>query len=128
MIVSNPESFWLEARAQRVCANCGRAGNFDAHHVVEKQELKSRGLPTHDTRGALRLCSPLWGKGSNCHGGQTSKLCKIPLAKLLDVNIEYAFEVLGASAYYYLRRHYVGEDARVEAAFMHASAEEVAFP
>jgi hypothetical protein len=127
-VVSNPESFRLEAQSQRVCANCGRSGSFDAHHVVEKQELKKRGLPRYDTRGALRLCTPLWGSGGNCHGGQTSKLRKIPLAKLLDVNVEYAFEVMGASAYFYLRRHYAGEDARVEEAYMRASAEEVAFP
>lgn len=109
--VSNPESFWYEARAQMCCAECGSTGEFDAHHAVERQELRRRGLPEWDTRCALRLC-PLTG---GCHGGQTSKLHKIQLTNLTDDNVAYAFEALGAAAYYYLRRHYAGYDPRVEA-------------
>lgn len=124
MSVSNPESFWLEARWQKCCAECDATGEFDAHHVIERQWLRRQGLPEWDTRNALRLC-PLTG---GCHGGQTSKLHKIQLTNLLDENIAYAFEVMGAAAYFYLRRHYAGEDPRVEEAYMRASAEEVAFP
>lgn len=128
MAVSNPESFHLEARFQRACAVCGATGEFDAHHVVERQELRRRGLPEWDTRNALRLCQILGAVGGNCHSGQSTGLRRVRLDQLRDENLEYAFEALGAFAYFYLRRRYVGEDSRVEAAYMQASAEEVAFP
>jgi hypothetical protein len=57
--ISNSESFWLQARSQRVCAVCGHGGHFQAHHVVPKQWLRVNGFPEEarcDTRNALRLC------------------------------------------------------------------------
>lgn len=116
MTVSNPESFWNEAQYQRVCAECGAAGPFDAHHVVEKQRLRQLGIPLelrYDTRNALRLCDERNDK--NCHGGQTSKMRKVKLENLTDDNLAYADEVLGAAAPGYLRRHYDGDDPRVRA-------------
>lgn len=127
-MVSNPESFRLEARFQRACAVCGATGEFDPHHVVERQELRRRGLLEWDTRNALRLCKILGAAGGNCHSAHTTGARRVRLDQLLDENVDYAFEALGAFAYFYLRRRYVGEDARVEAAYMQASAEEVAFP
>lgn len=107
MPISDPAAFWEEARYQRVCAQCGDTGQFEAHHTVEKQWLKRHKLLLWDTRGALRLCLL-------CHHGQTSKLKKIELKKLTLDNLEYAFEVMGASAAAYLRRHYEGDDVRVD--------------
>lgn len=123
MPISNPESFFLEARWQKCCANCESTGHFDAHHVVEKQKLRQLGIPKadrYDTRNALRLCDEL--ADNNCHGGQTSQLRKVPLEKLTDDNLAYAAEVLGPAAPGYLRRRYDGDDPRVRAMEQAAAA------
>jgi hypothetical protein len=110
-VVDNPESFHAEARYQGACANCRKmGGEWEAHHVVEKQECKKRGAALYDTRNALRLCI---GPGS-CHGGQHT-ITNVKLCVLTDDNLTFAFEVLGAGAYDYLRRRYDGEDPRVDA-------------
>lgn len=105
-------AFKMAAAAQVICAVCRRGGSFDAHHVIEKQELERRGLWKWDPRGAMRLCKGALG----CHDQHTYKggESRVPLAKLSMANIDYAFEVLGAFAYDYLRRRYKGDDARVE--------------
>lgn len=118
MPVSNPASFRAEARYQRVCAGCGKGGEHQAHHVVDQQELRRRGLPEWDTRNALRLC-PLYVPGS-CHTGQTNALRRVKLADLTDDNVEHAFEMLGAYAYDYLHRHYDGDDDRIDRALREA--------
>lgn len=112
-------AFKLAAAAQVVCAVCRRGGSFDAHHVIEKQELERRGLWKWDTRGALRLCKGALG----CHDQHTYKGgdSRVPLAKLTSTNIDYAFEVLGAFAYDYLKRRYYGEDPRLERRLEEAS-------
>lgn len=84
-------------------------GEWEAHHVVERQELKQRGWPEHDTRLALRLCM---GPAS-CHGGQHT-IKRVKLTSLTDDNLVAAFEVLGAYAYDYLKRRYDGADDRIE--------------
>jgi hypothetical protein len=74
-------AFKMAAAGQVVCAVCGRGGNFDAHHVIEQQELKDRGLWLWDPRNALRLCArPDMG----CHQQHTFKGgdARVPLAKL----------------------------------------------
>ena len=116
--ISNPKSFHAEARFQRVCMLCGRGGAFHAHHAVEKHILRRLGVPLYDTRCALRLCAP----PKPCHLTFEARMLVIPLVKLTDDNIEYAFEVLetdrarevGApTAFDYLTRRYAGDDPRV---------------
>lgn len=109
--VDNARSFHEEARYQGMCANCGKiGGDWEAHHVVEKQELKNQHAPLNDTRNALRLCI---GPAS-CHGGQHT-IKRVMLTALTDDNYEFAFEVLGTFAYDYLRRRYSGDDPRLDA-------------
>jgi hypothetical protein len=112
-------AFKMAAAKQVVCAVCRRGGSFDAHHVIEKQELERRGLWKWDPRGALRLCKGALG----CHDQHTYKGGddRVPLAKLTTENVDYAFEVLGAFAYDYLKRRYSGEDSRVERRLEEAS-------
>jgi hypothetical protein len=93
MPVSNPASFRAEARWQRVCAVCGAAGSFHAHHVLPKHLLRRLKLPRYDTRGALRLCE-------HCHmqfeWGGPGKV-EIAVRCLTDQNICYLYEVLGVT-------------------------------
>jgi hypothetical protein len=116
--VANPASFRAEARWQIACAACGAVGvPFHAHHVVDKQTLKSWGISGHalyDTRNAMRLCEGLDTR--KCHMRFEKKVAgyEIPLTALSDENIEYAFEVGGLRAYDYLHREYAGPDLRCE--------------
>lgn len=116
--ISDPKSFRLEAAYQRVCALCGKAKPFHAHHVVHQKLIGRMGLPEYDTRNALRLCAP----PRHCHLTFEARMLVLPLVKLTDDNIEYAYEVLdtdlarsvGAQpAYDYLVGRYSGEDPRV---------------
>lgn len=108
--IANPRSFWEEARYQMVCALCGKPGDFHAHHVVAKNYLRrSYGLTgdaLYDTRNALRM-------HRLCHFQFEHAMLELPMTKLLDPNIEYAFEILGAHAFDYLQRQYTGDDPRV---------------
>lgn len=83
------------------CAVCDRwvASTMEAHHVVEKQELKRRGLALYDQRNALALCG-------SCHEGHTNASERVPFRKLSAENVAYAFEVLGEFASDYLKRRY----------------------
>lgn len=85
----------------RPCAVCDRwvVSTMEAHHVVEKQELKRRGLPLYDQRNALPLCG-------SCHEGHTNASQRVPFRKLRAENVAYAFEVLGEFASDYLGRRY----------------------
>lgn len=120
MAVANRESFRLEAKYQVICAYCGKARPFQAHHVVDKAELGKRGIKgnaQYDTRNALRLCEDLsHGIEGRCHYQFENRRIELPCVRLKDQNIVYAFEVLGAYAYDYLRQEYVDvdADARVE--------------
>lgn len=102
--------FWEAARQQLLCAQCDRATrNWDAHHVIEKQELRRRGFDEWDPRNALRLCSgPL-----SCHAQHTGAAKRVDLKNLTDENLDYAFWALGAYAYDYLHRRYDGQDERL---------------
>lgn len=120
-MVSNPQSFRAEAAYQIACLACGAIGKpFHAHHVVDKAELKSWGIPEadrYDTRLAARLCSP--GAPNNCHLQFENRRVVIPLTALSDDHIEAAFEHaerhgLATRAYEYLKREYSGDDIRVE--------------
>lgn len=109
-LVSNYESFRAEAAFQRCCRNpaCETpSAEWDPHHVIYEQHLRSRGLPKYCTYNALRLCK-------TCHQ-RHHKIAKLPLTCLLDHNIEYGFLVMGDAAFYYFKRYYSGEDPRLAA-------------
>ena len=99
------------AGKQKRCAACGKRASFQAHHVLYRQHLRAEGLPQWDVRGALRVCDEIAG---NCHARHHNRREPIALTKLTDENIAYAFEVLGAGAYDYLRLRYAGDDPRLE--------------
>lgn len=111
--ISNPASFRDEARFQRECAVCGSPGDYEAHHVVSKQELKKRGLVhrLHDPRNCLRLCKG----GKRCHmnreHGGVSKIV-ILTESLTNDNICFLWETLDVAGQNYLERHYTGIDRR----------------
>lgn len=105
--MNNRESFELEARYQGQCAGCGSIDklHWQAHHVVYRQECRRRRAAEWDPRDALRVCTfDIVGCHYRHHDGtQTTPLTT---SKLLDCNIEFAFEILGVFAVDYLRRHY----------------------
>lgn len=119
-VVANPKSFRLEARSQIVCAYCGKARPFHAHHVLDKGELRKHGITgnaAYDTRNALRLCDDLRaGIEGRCHLQFENRRIEIACKKLRDSNIAYVFEVMGRAALDYLRQEYteVDADPRVE--------------
>lgn len=105
--ISNPTSFREEAQYQRVCAVCGDAGPYDAHHVVARARLKRMGLGLYlyDSRNCLRLCD-------RDHERYTNRVLVIPTAKLTPENICFMWDVLDAAGHNYLDRHYTGVDRR----------------
>lgn len=79
------------------------------HHVVYEQHVRRAGGDRWDPRNALALCVP-------CHMSHHRRGTKIvPLVALRDENYAFAFELLGAAAFDYLRRRYVGDDPRLHA-------------
>lgn len=96
-----------EGRRQKRCRNCDSTGPWERHHVVEAQEVKRLGLPLWNTMNILRLCV-------ECHRKHTQHVALIPLVKLRNVNYQYAFMHMGSRAYNYMRRHYTGEDPRLD--------------
>lgn len=88
------------------CGCCGLMPMFScsAHHVVEKQELKRRGLPLYDVRNVFPICQ-------DCHERHTNASGRIPFRKLSAENIAYAYEALGDYAFDYLRRRYPTSEA-----------------
>lgn len=105
-IICGPSSFWEEARWQGLCAACGKAGPWQAHHVLYKQVLDRLGIKgdeLHDTRNALRLCTEL---GGNCHSRHHWKVRAVRTVELTDDNVMYVFEKLGLYGADWLRRYY----------------------
>lgn len=87
---------------------CGAVGSdWHPHHVVYVQHLRAEGHPIYDSRNSMRLCVV-------CHASHHNRSKVIPLSKLLDMHIDYAFEKLGVRAHSYLLRLYGGEDDRVD--------------
>lgn len=82
------------------------------HHVVYKQEVGRRGGDTDAAANYLPLCF-------QCHGDHHGGNDKLPLRVLPDEAIEWAFDLLGAYAYDYLRRKYTGWDARLDDELAH---------
>jgi hypothetical protein len=93
-LISDPHSFWLEARHQRVCAACGSADEFHAHHVVSQQILRRLRLPQYDIRNALRLCVACHMAFEWAGPGKVT----VPITRWVDQNVCYTFEVLGVTA------------------------------
>lgn len=114
-----PHDFWLAAQAQGHCAvtkaPAGRKGPWEAHHVIEKQEVGSRGGDRYDPRNALRL-------NELAHTRHTRAVRRVRLQELRDENIAFAFELMGRAAYVYLNRMYDGTDTRVELAIAELEA------
>lgn len=111
--VQAKKDFHEAARDQRVCAVCGRADSFDAHHVIEASYLKREGHVVYVKANALRLCDRF--AKNNCHGKHTLGGRRVRMKELTDENIEYAFALLGpGKAENYLRRHYRGDDPRLD--------------
>lgn len=90
------------------CATCRlyrySPRNMQAHHVVSKQELKKRGRTPllWDRRNALPLCA-------DCHERHENASRRVSLSALTPENVEFAREVLGDYADYYLERYYATE-------------------
>lgn len=107
LAAANRRAFHEEAWKQRVCAMCSKGGEFQTHHVVEKQKLRIIGRLdlVWDTRNALRMCD-------DCHGRHTVGSHRIDLDRLTDANYEFAWFVLGMEAADYLRRIYNGKCER----------------
>jgi hypothetical protein len=95
------------ARRQRLCQMCGTAKSWHPHHVVYEQHLEDAGVPVYDSRNSMRLCV-------ECHASHHGRSKVVPLVKLTDMHIEYAFLALGAAAHSYLNLRYDGEDPRVD--------------
>lgn len=101
--------FYEMAHAQRECKMCGRLGNYESHHVVEKAEIRRqcRLDLLWDPRNCMRLCS-------RCHDDHTDRGTPVPLRVLLDMHFEFAFELLGLGAGRYLLEKYGGDDRRLD--------------
>lgn len=88
---------------------CFKRGHHE-HHVVYQQEVARRGGDEWDSDNALRLCH-------SCHSSHHRRGRILPVSILRDENIKFAFTLLGAFAYDYLRRRYIEDDERLERAF-----------
>lgn len=104
--VSDPRSFWLEARHQRVCAHCGHPGGFHAHHVISKNWLRRNHHEDYDTRGALRLCEMCHMQFEWAGPGKI----QLVAADLKQQNLCYVWEVMGDAGSDFLDREYAGHD------------------
>ena len=102
-------AFYEMSHAQRCCQGCGKTGNYESHHVVERSELRRVGRLDllWDPRNCMRLCS-------DCHHRHTVRVEPILLLRLLDMHFEFAFEALGFRAVSYLGRMYAGADKRLQ--------------
>lgn len=104
--ISDPHSFWLEARYQRICAHCGSTWPWHAHHVISKNWLKRNHLPEYDTRAALRLCD-------RCHmqfeWAGPGKI-QLVITDLTQSNLCYVWEIMGPAGQDFLDREYAGHD------------------
>lgn len=87
----------------------GTERRTNEHHVVYEQKVRRVGGDPYDGRNALLVCI-------SCHMSHHRRGRRvIPLVALRDENYEFAVELLGAAAFDYLRRRYVGEDPRLQA-------------
>jgi hypothetical protein len=106
----NYRAFFEAARWQGVCAVCERpGGDWEAHHVVQKQVCRREHAPQHSPDNALRVCE-------RDHVNHTNAVARIPLGRLRNENIAWARRWLGPElAYNYLSTQYGGPpDARID--------------
>lgn len=96
-----------------VCG-CGRKSRI-RHHVVYRQELRrvAKGAAylrlERDKANLVPVATP-------CHNAHHARSAVLPLWRLPDSVFGFARDWLGAGpGYEYLRRHYSGEDPRLEA-------------
>lgn len=106
--ISNPQSFWLEARLQVVCAVCKTGGRYHSHHVIAKNFLRRNRLPLWDTRNALRLCERCHMQFEWAGPGKVEILAR----HLTAENMCYIWAVMGAYGSDFLNREYGGSDPR----------------
>lgn len=96
------------SQAAAACVVCGGDDRLQLHHVVYEQKVRAVDGDPWDPRDSLTTCT-------HCHTGHHHGLrSRIPLTLLRTENLDFAFELLDAAAYEYLRRHYVGTDPRLE--------------
>lgn len=99
------------ASASTLCQHPACAGEsvvLAQHHVVYEQKVRREGGAVWDPRNALTLCDL-------CHTSHHRRGSKVvPLSALTDGNYAFAVELLGAAAFDYLRRRYVGDDPRLD--------------
>lgn len=99
------------------------------HHVVYEQELQRRWDSSPEVRerwpAYRRLREDCRNLVDMCHhhhfAHHDGSRSKIELSMLPDEALEFAFELLGAYAYDYLRRRYAGDDPRLESHLAAAS-------
>jgi hypothetical protein len=85
---------------------CGRPAAH-LHHVVSRQECRRRKGSLSDPRNLMQLH---W----DCHLAHHGRSRVIPITKLRDETLEFAFELMGPAAYYYVGRQYGYDDPRLE--------------
>lgn len=117
---------------------CGARAE-DRHHCLYEQDLRRAYRSTRPAavRGGLEK-DPAWleltydprnlvSVSRRCHSNHHSRARPYHLPMLPDSVFEFAAEVLGAGrAYNWLRRHYNGEDPRLDALLVVESREEAA--
>lgn len=97
------------------CLRCGYDMNdgtrrVDPHHVVYRRHLAERELWEWDLDNGIPICRA-------CHDQHhyPGVACRpLPICLLPDHCVDYAFRILGAYAYDYLRRYYAGDDPRLD--------------
>ena len=102
---------------RRCVCGCGRKKGLHRHHVVYQQELR-RIAGTEVARAMTLAMDPrnIVLVAFRCHGQHHARREVLPLRVLPDSVFEFALEVLGAGrAFEYLRRHYAGDDPRLDA-------------
>ena len=101
------------------CVICG-SKLVVGHHTVYEQEVRRR---DESRRWDVTNRTPLCGAHHMRH--HDGSAWTVPLAKLPDDAIAFAFDLMGAFAGHYLHAKYSGEDPRVARAFADAEAERV---
>ena len=99
---------------ERCFCGCGKRAQV-LHHAITQQEIR-RNARGRDVRALLGDQRNLVAVTDRCHGNHHSRARPYRLGMLPDSVFEFAAEVLGAGkAYNWLRRHYNGEDPRLDA-------------
>lgn len=77
--------------------------------------MRRRGGDVEDPATVIPLCL-------DCHRSHHDRVRVLPVTALPDHALDYAFRLLGAFAYDYLRRRYRGDDPRLHARLALAEA------